>query len=217
MINKGILYIILFTPLIVSCNKEAKKFKLPVYGRPTITETVVNGIMKSDTVLHQVAPFAFYNQDSLVVNNDSFKDKIYIADFFFTSCPTICPVMKKQMLKVYDKYLNNDTISILSHTIDPEYDNISVLKTYANALGVESPKWNFVTGKQEDIYDIAESSYMVTAGEDNEAPGGYIHGGAFILVDPNRRIRGVYDGTNEDQVNVLLSDIDWLLKEVNEK
>jgi protein SCO1/2 len=207
-----------FIILCLSCNQKNRNFELPILGRKKIVETIENGIARTDTLDHTIANFVFHNQDSMAVSIDTYSGKIYVADFFFTSCPTICPTMKKQMLRVYEKYLENDTVGILSHTIDPTYDNVEVLKAYANALGVSAPKWNFVTGNQDDIYGIGESSYLVTAGEDDEAPGGYIHSGAFILVDHKQRIRGVYDGTLADQVDILLNDIDLLLREVsNEK
>lgn len=201
--------------LAISCNQRNKDFKLPILGRPHLEERMVDNKVVVDTISHTIGDFEFLNQDGDTINNHSFKNNIYIADFFFTSCPTICPAMKKQMLRVYDKYKENDRIAIVSHTIDPEYDTVQLLKNYAEALEVSAPKWNFLTGDKDEIYSLGESSYMVTAGEDEDAAGGYIHSGAFILVDPGRHIRGIYDGTNPDQVNLLLSDIDWLLKEVN--
>lgn len=198
-----------------SCSQPYGKTELPVMGRQKIVEKVVAGQTVLDTLDHMVADFAFYNQDSVLVSNDTFKDQIYVSDFFFTSCPTICPKMKKQMLRVYNKFENNPQVAILSHTIDPKHDNVQVLHDYAEALGVSSAKWHFVTGDEDDIYNLGEKSYMVTAGEDSQAPGGYIHSGAFLLVDNQRRIRGVYDGTMENQVDVLLSDIDRLLKELS--
>ena len=136
-----------------------------------------------------------------------------MADFFFTSCPTICPVMKAQMLRVYDSIQNKPDVLILSHTIDPKHDTVAVLKEFADRLGVESSKWHFVTGEKDDIYKIGQTSYMVSASEDPAEPGGYIHSGAFILVDKERRVRGLYDGTKPDQVDRLINDIDVLLQE----
>lgn len=186
-------------------------------GRKKIVEKEVDGKIVMDTVDHMITDFAFYDQDSTLITNETFKNQIYVSDFFFTSCPTICPKMKKQMLRVYEKFEKTPEVAILSHTIDPTHDNVQVLNEYADALGVKSSKWHFVTGDEDVIYQIGEKSYMVTAGEDSEAPGGYIHSGAFLLVDDQRRIRGVYDGTMEEQVNILLSDIDILLKELAEK
>jgi protein SCO1/2 len=139
--------------------------------------------------------------------------KIYVADFFFTTCPTICPKMKTQLLRIYDKFAEDDRVRILSHTIDPEYDGVRVLKEYAKKLNISSPRWNLLTGKKSDIYRLGEKSYMVTAQEDANEVGGFVHSGAFILVDQDRHVRGIYDGTKEEDVNHLMEDIGLLLKE----
>ena len=205
---------IVLLSIITSCkspsSEETDAFSLPVYGNRYYDEA------KQDTVYHQVADFSFVDQDSTVITPATFENKVYVTDFFFTSCPTICPVMKKEMLRVYEKFKDNEEVALLSHTIDPEYDTVALLHEYANRLGVSSDKWHFVTGNKDAIYDMGLKSYMVTAMEDEEAPGGFIHSGAFILVDKHRRIRGLYDGTVPEQVDVLLNDIERLLKEENE-
>jgi len=169
----------------------------------------VNG----DSVFHKIPDFSFINQDSLLITNKTYDGKIYLADFFFTTCPTICPVMKKQMLRVYEKYKENPKVGILSHTIDPRHDSVQVLKEYATRLGINSKMWNFVTGDKSKIYEIGKKSYYITAGEDSTAAGGIIHSGAFILVDTKRRVRGVYDGTKETDVTKLIKDMEVLLNE----
>lgn len=191
--------------IITSCDNQKQQRTLPVLGRTEISE--------GDTIYHHVADFQFVNQDSTLVSEETFKDKVYVADFFFTSCPTICPVMKTQMLRVYEAIQGKPDVMILSHTIDPKHDSVAVLKEFADKLGVSAEKWHFVTGKKEEIYKIGQSSYMVSASEDPTEPGGYIHSGAFILVDKERRVRGLYDGTRPDQVDKLITDIDLLLKE----
>lgn len=195
------------TLLMYSCI-EVKEKPLPIFGE----REVVNG----DTVYHTIAPFQFVNQDSMIVTNETFKDKIYVADFFFTSCRTICPKMKTQMLRVYDSIQNDPEVMILSHTIDPEYDTVALLRDFAERLGVESKKWHFVTGEKDSIYDIAQTSYFATAMEDKSEPDGFIHSGAFLLIDKNRQIRGKYDGTVEADVNRLLKDIQKLKREDEE-
>ena len=201
-----------FVLLLIGC-VTSKEEKLPIMGRREISEKEINGEMISDTVYHQVADFSFINQDNVEVNHNTFKNQIYIADFFFTSCPTICPIMKTQMLRVYDtiQYLND--VKILSHTIDPEYDTVALLRDFAERLGVSSKKWHFVTGEKEKIYEIAQRSYMVTALEDNSEPGGFVHSGAFILIDKERKVRGLYNGTKADQVDRLIRDLAVLRKE----
>ncbi len=201
--SKGLLIIIAAIALL-SCSQKIEK-PLPVFGE----REVING----DTLFHTIAPFEFINQDSAIVNNATFKGKIYIADFFFTSCRTICPIMKTQMLRVYDSLKNDPEVLILSHTIDPEYDTVALLKDFAQRLGVSSNKWHFVTGVQDSIYKIAQTSYFATAMEDNSEPDGFIHSGAFLLIDKEQRIRGKYDGTVEAEVNLLIQDVRKLERE----
>jgi protein SCO1/2 len=188
----------------LSCSNK-KEAPLPIFG-----EREVAG---NDTIYHTIADFKFVDQDSSEVTNDTFKDKIYVADFFFTSCRTICPKMKTQMLRVYDSIKNDSQVLLLSHTIDPEYDTVGLLKDFADRLGVKSDKWHFVTGEKEEIYKIAQTSYFATAMEDKSEPDGFIHSGAFLLIDKHGRIRGKYDGTEEEEVNRLLQDIDKLKQE----
>ena len=190
--------------LFASC-AEKKEAALPIFG-----EKEVQG---GDTIYHTIADFKFVDQDSAFVTNETFKDKIYVADFFFTSCRTICPIMKTQMLRVYDSIQNEPDVLLLSHSIDPEYDTVGLLHDYAERLGVKSDKWHFVTGSKEDIYKIAQTSYFATAMEDKAEPDGFIHSGAFLLIDKNKRIRGKYDGTKEEDVNRLLAEIQRLKKE----
>lgn len=197
---------------LVSCGKVNTSAELPILGNKKITEKEVNGELVKDTIYHTIRDFAFVDQDSNLVTNETFSDQVYVTDFFFTSCPTICPVMKQQMLRVYEAYENEPEVAILSHTIDPKHDTVAVLKDFAERLGVKTEKWHFVTGNKDSIYDIGETSYLVVANEDENAPGGYIHSGAFLLVDKQRRIRGVYDGTIPEQVDILINDIGRLIK-----
>jgi protein SCO1/2 len=203
--------------LSAACTSTVPENNLPVLGRNEIVERIENGKVYYDTFPHTVKNFAFVDQDSVIVTNETFDNQIYVTDFFFTTCPTICPKMKKQMLRVYNEYESNPEVAILSHTIDPTHDTVAVLRDFAERLGVTSDKWHFVTGDQDDIYEISESSYMVTAASDPNEPGGYIHSGAFLLVDKERRIRGVYDGTVPEQVDLLMKDIAKLLKEKSSK
>lgn len=199
--------------VLLACTPTPNRpFELPVYGQPEIVEKEVNGTSTYDTIPHTIADFAFLDQDSTWVTNATFQDQVYVADFFFTSCPTICPVMKQQMLRVYEAYETEPQVAILSHTIDPKHDTVALLRDFANKLGVNTNKWHFVTGDLETIYQLGETSYMVPASEDSEAPGGFIHSGAFLLVDQKRQIRGVYDGTVPEQVDLLIKDIKRLIK-----
>jgi protein SCO1/2 len=182
-----------------------KEERLPVFGQKEVVER--------DTLYHTIAPFSFVDQDSMAITNQTFQDKIYVADFFFTSCRTICPIMKTQMLRVYEATSEMPDVLILSHTIDPEYDTVALLHDFAARLGVESSRWHFVTGVKDSIYKIAQTSYFATAMEDKTEPDGFIHSGAFLLIDKKQRIRGKYDGTKEEDVNRLIADIKRLRRE----
>lgn len=195
-------YLMLFTVCIFLYSCAIKEKPLPIFGERNVVGT--------DTVYHSIAHFEFVDQDSSLITNDTFKDKIYVADFFFTSCRTICPIMKTQMKRVYDTLQNKQDVLILSHTIDPEYDTVALLRDFAVRLGVESKKWHFVTGAKDSIYKIAQTSYFATAMEDKTEPDGFIHSGAFLLIDKLGRIRGKYDGTKEEEVNRLIGDIERL-------
>jgi protein SCO1/2 len=153
------------------------------------------------------------DQDSAIITKETVSGKVYVADFFFTSCRTICPIMKTQMLRVYEVTKTMDDVLLLSHTIDPEYDTVALLHDFAERLGVESSKWHFVTGQKDSIYKIAQTSYFATAMEDKTEPDGFIHSGAFLLIDRKGHIRAKYDGTKEVEVNQLIVDIKRLRRE----
>jgi protein SCO1/2 len=195
--------VVIITALVFSCTSYEKP--LPIFGQ--------REIVGNDTIDHTIAPFSFLDQDSSIITNETFKDKIYVADFFFTTCRTICPIMKSQMLRVYEATKDMPDVLILSHTIDPEYDTVALLRDFANRLGVESKRWHFVTGVKDSIYKIAQTSYFATAMEDKTEPDGFIHSGAFLLIDKKQRIRGKYDGTKEEDVNRLIVDIKRLRRE----
>jgi len=156
--------------------------------------------------------FSFMNQDSQMVTQANVFGKIHVTDFFFTSCPTICPRMKANMLTVYEEFAKDDRVVLLSHSIDTRHDSVPVLKDYAERLEVAAPRWNFVTGEKDDIMGMARN-YMVTAMEDSLAPGGYAHSGAMILLDRERNIRGYYDGTSEFETKEMIADMKRLLQE----
>ncbi|GAB3648884.1 SCO family protein [Echinicola sediminis] len=203
--------------LVWNCTSKSDNKELPFLGFKETEEKTVDGNKVTDTIYHTIAPFSFTNQDGNTITNNEVKGKVYVADFFFTSCPTICPVMKTQMLRVYEKFKSHPDFQILSHSIDPTFDTEKVLKDYSVRLGIEDAStWHFLTGEQEKIFEIGQTSYLATAMEDKNEPGGFLHSGAFILIDQKGRIRGVYDGTKEDQVDKLIKDIPKLLNK-NEK
>ncbi|MCX2478041.1 SCO family protein [Pedobacter sp. MC2016-15] len=196
------IFSILLLGLMASCKQKERR--LP-FLQQEITGT--------DTTYKTIPAFSFLNQDSAVVSDKDFEGKIYVADFFFTSCPTICPIMHRNLLKVYKKYKANPEVKLASHTIDVKYDTPSRMKAYAKKLGVEGNQWEYLWGSRDSIYALAERHYLVTVGQDSKAPGGFVHQGYLILVDKHHRIRGAYDGTVDEQVKQLMDDMDVLLEE----
>lgn len=207
MKNKISLWGLLF--MLMACGDN----KLPIYGDRKVEMKTIDGKPVADTIYQTVPDFEFTNQEGKLINQDIVKDKIYIADFFFVTCPTICPRMKKNLLKLYETFKDNPEIMLLSHTIDPEHDSVSVLKDFANRLGADSKQWLFLTGNREKIYELAEHGYYATALADSTEPGGYVHSGGLILVDKKRRVRGIYDGTVESATSQLILDITTLMHE----
>ena len=208
--KNSLLLLLLPVVLAISCSSPSEKTsetaELPILGERYVDDN-------QDTVYHSIADFAFVNQVGDTIRKEDMAGKIYVADFFFTTCPTICPVMKKEMLRVYEQFKGDPNFRILSHSIDPSHDTQAVLKDYAEKLGVpDAATWNFLTGDQEKIFEIGQTSYLTTTMADDMEPGGFLHSGAFLLVDQQGRIRGVYDGTKTDQVDRLLADIPKLLK-----
>lgn len=180
---------------------------LPVLGNHIIDPAT------GDTTYHHIPEFNFVNQDSQMVSNGSFAGKAYVADLFFISCPTICPKVAQQMKRIYDRYETDDRLALLSHTIDPKRDTVARLKKYAQGLGVEAPKWHFVTGEKDALYDISQD-YMSIAKEDPDAPGGFDHSGWLLLIDTDFHIRSFCDGTDPEAVDQFMKDIDLLLAEM---
>ena len=208
--KKLLLFLLIPLALAISCSAPSEKTsetaELPILGERYVDDN-------QDTVYHSIADFAFVNQVGDTIRKEDMVGKIYVADFFFTTCPTICPVMKKEMLRVYEQFKGEPNFRILSHSIDPTHDTQAVLKDYAEKLGVpDAATWNFLTGDQEKIFEIGQTSYLTTTMADDMEPGGFLHSGAFLLVDQQGRIRGVYDGTKTEQVDRLLADIPKLLK-----
>jgi protein SCO1/2 len=210
---KNILLIISIGLSIISCNSSESIQKLPIYGNRETVNREVDGKTVTDTIYQTIPDFKFVNQEGDSIGTSNLEGKIYVADFFFTSCPSICPGMQRNMLKVHEQFKDDNNFKLLSFTIDPKHDTIPVLKKYAENLGADSKQWWFLHGKKEEVYQLAKDGYLVTAKEDAAAPGGLLHEGYFILVDTQRRVRGAYDGTDEKQVDKLIQDIRILMKE----
>ena len=197
-----LIYILGVFSVFISCRQEKKS--LPILGNVEISE--------EDTLYHVVPDIKLIDQDSQEIRISEFENKAYIADFFFTSCPSICPKVTKQMLRLYDRYKTDDRVLLISHTIDQRNDSVSVLNRYAKNLGVETSKWKFVTGEKDSIYHLAKQ-YYISVVEDPSAPKGFDHSGKIILLDKNRHIRGFAEGTDTASVTAFFNIVDKLLNE----
>jgi protein SCO1/2 len=186
---------------------------LPIYNPSDLNPKLVDESVQGVTQLHRVGSFNLIDQEGKTVTEKNFKDKIYITDFFFVTCPTICPKMATQMNRVYDEFIDNPTILFLSHTVMPEKDSVPVLNEYAKELDVDNNKWKFVTGDKKEIYNLARKTYFAAITEGDGGVDDFIHTENFILVDKEKRLRGFYDGTSEKDVNRLIADIYTLLSE----
>ncbi len=204
----------------IGCNESQSNKSsvetLPFYKEATFTP---HWIPPNDEILatfHRISPFNLTNQEGKTITEKSFKDKIYVVDFFFTTCPGICPKMTANMAELQDEFLKDDEVLLLSHSVTPEQDSVPVLKEYAEKKGILSHKWHLVTGTQKEIYKLGRKDYFVEEdlGLDKEEDE-FLHTENFVLIDKNRHIRGIYNGLNKASINQLIADIKTLKKESN--
>lgn len=194
---------ILLVPVLWSCVHRPDT--LPILGEMDISD--------GDTIYHQIPDFSFTNQYGEAYNQDSIRGKVYVSDFFFTKCPTICPKMAQQLLRIHDKFRDQPDFRILSHSIDPKYDTTAALLKYADKLGVgQSRTWQFLSLPKDKINETARQ-YLAAAQEDSTVAGGFTHTGHFLLVDGERHIRSFCDGTKAEEVDRLMKEISMLLDE----
>ncbi len=189
---------------------------LKVYAPAMVNEALVAEEIQHVRKYHTIADFSLTNQNGETVTQADYADKIYVADFFFTTCPTICPIMTKNMVSLQEKILDDPEVLLLSHSVTPQIDSVAQLKKYALEKGVVDAKWNLVTGDKKDIYELARKSYLAVKTDGDGGPFDMIHTENFILVDKEKRIRGFYDGTQEADIEKLLEDIK-VLKETYAK
>ena len=209
--NKVLALILLIA--LVSCNQDTennhstKQSRLPIYGVKDFIPTI-----DKDTVYHTIPYWEFINQDGDTVSKSDYNGKIYVANFFFSHCMGICPILTKNIRKIQEK-TEGENILFISHTVDPKNDTTERLKWYAEKNNADLSNWNFVTGNQGEINELGVNSYLVPSEEDVLAPGGFLHSDKFILIDKLARIRGIYNGTEDAEVDKLLKDIQILKKE----
>ncbi len=183
--------------------------KLPIYQPSMVNPELVDSTLQYKRKYHTIADFSLINPNGEAITQADYEGKIYVADFFFTTCPTICPVMTKNMAKI-QLWTKDDDIFLLSHSVTPEIDSVAQLKKYAEEKGVDDTKWNLVTGDRKQIYELARKSYLAVKTDGDGGPYDMIHTENFILVDKQRRIRGFYDGTNAEDIEKLMKDLEIL-------
>lgn len=190
--------------MMIGCGAQPSINPLPKYGQKDLNE-------KGEEVDHTIPDFSFKNQNGKEITLEDYKGHTYVADYFFTTCPNICPVMTKQLTRV-QKELKGEDFMLLSHTVNPEYDTEDVLLSYANAKSADLSNWNFVTGEKQKLYKQA-AEYLIIAGQDTTQEIEWVHSEKLILVDMEGHIRGMYDGTDTESVNQLIIDTKWLIKQ----
>ncbi|MFI1772794.1 SCO family protein [Thalassobellus citreus] len=186
---------------------------LPIYQPAMVSTELVDSTIQYQKKYHKIADFSLTNQNGKTITQADYKDKIYVADFFFTTCQTICPIMTDHMADVQKAILNDDEVMLLSHSVTPKIDSVAQLKRYAIKKGVNDKKWNLVTGDKKQIYELARKSYLAVKTLGDGGPFDMVHTENFMLIDKKRQIRGFYDGTNTEDIEKLLEDIKILKEE----
>tara|TARA_B100002052_G_C15665004_1_gene499127 strand:+ start:100 stop:756 length:657 start_codon:yes stop_codon:yes gene_type:complete len=185
--------------------------KLPIFQPAMVNFELVDSTMQHVKRYHRISSFSLKNQNGETITEKNYENKIYVADFFFTTCPGICIDMTRNMLKIQKKTINNPNIMLLSFSVTPKIDTVAQLKKYALEKGINDSKWNLLTGDKKQIYKLARESYFVV--KEGQGNNSMIHTENFVLIDPDKRIRGFYDGTNDEEIQVLINDIDILEEE----
>jgi protein SCO1/2 len=186
---------------------------LPIFNPADVNPELVDSTVQYKSKYHIIADFSFTNQNGKTITQKDYEGKIYVADFFFTTCGSICPKMTTNLVDVQKAFLNNPKVMLLSHSVLPDVDDVAKLKAYAIKNGVNDTKWNLVTGDKKEIYRMARKSYLaVKQGKPNELYD-MVHTENFVLVDDKRRVRGFYDGTKKVEIQRLIADINWLCED----
>ena len=199
-------YFILF--IFLSC-VESSNIDLPIIGPSDFKEELVNNKVNKEQS-HFVSDFELINQNGDTITNKDYEDKIYVVDFFFTRCGSICPIMTNNMKKIQDKFLENDNLMLLSISVTPNIDNVETLKKYAKSKGVINSKWNIATGNKKHIYELARKSYFAVLKKGDGGLQDFIHTPNFILIDKKKQIRGIYNGTDDIEIKRVINDIKTL-------
>lgn len=196
--------------IVLMYNALQPEKRLPIFQPSMVNPELVDSTLVYVKKYHTIGDFELVNQNGDTITHKTYSDKIYIADFFFTTCPTICPVMTANMADIQEVIKTDPEVMLLSHSVTPDIDSVPQLKKYALEKGVIDSKWNLVTGCKKEIYELARKSYLAVLTDGDGGPYDMIHTENFILVDKERRIRGFYDGTSKDEIDQLLSDLEVL-------
>jgi len=202
------IWILIF--LFTSCNQVSKK-QLPIFNPSDFNSKLVDKSVRKVSENHIVRDFNLINQNGVNITSKDYENKIYVVDFFFTRCPSICPIMTDNMLQIQKEFIKNDDILLLSISVTPKLDNVEVLKNYAIEKGVIDAKWNITTGSKKHIYELARKSYFAVLEQGDGGMQDFIHTPNFILVDKKKQIRGIYDGTDEKEISRIINDINVLV------
>jgi len=189
------------------------KKSLPIFNPSDVNPELVDSTMQYISKYHTIADFSFTNQNGKTITQKDYEGKIYVADFFFTTCKSICPKMTTNLVDVQKAFLDNPKVKLLSFTVMPDIDNVSVLREYAKINGVDAYKWNLVTGDKKAIYTMARKSYLAVKQGKPEEKYDMVHTENFVLVDSKKRVRGFYDGTKKEEIQRLIADLNWLLED----
>ena len=208
MFRSKLFFLLLF--IFISCDEVSKK-QLPIYNPTDFNPKLVDKSIRNVSDNHRVKDFNLINQNGIKVSSKDYENKIYVVDFFFTTCPSICPIMTNNMLLIQEEFIQNNDIMLLSMSVTPEIDNVEVLKKYAIEKGVIDSKWNITTGSKKHIYELARKSYFAVLDQGDGDLQDFIHTPNFILVDTKKQIRGIYDGTVENEISRLIQDINILV------
>jgi|TARA_B100000459_G_scaffold3843_1_gene2551 protein SCO1/2 len=208
-----IVFFIVFSVVAISSFNyvQTQEKKLPIYSPSMVSDELVEEDLRYVKKYHRISDFSLLNQNGNNVTQEDYKNKIYVADFFFTTCPDICPIMTGNMLYLQEN-LKDTNVMLASFSVTPKIDTVEVLKEYSTLKGVDDSRWNLMTGDKKQIYDLARKSYLVAKAIPDGKNHGMIHTENFVLVDRDKRIRGYYDGTNIEDMDKLLDDIQILIK-----
>ncbi len=210
---KGFRFRVVFILLAVICNsscKQSPEAQLPIYNPSNFNPELVDKSLQNQNKNHTVLDFSLINQNGEKITQKDYENKIYVVDFFFTKCPSICPVMTANLAKIQEEFLDNDEVMLLSISVTPNVDTVSILQDYAKSKGVIDSKWNVTTGNKKHIYELARKSYFAVVDQGDGGLQDFIHTPNFILVDKKKQIRGIYDGTDDESILELINDLEIL-------